>query len=136
MLQSLHFKSTFLENYSYCDLNAQWVWVINTVCIIIIIPLLELVIFPILGEFTPSMLKRIGICFFLLLIASFSQLTIELGAHHNNSSASSAINQCMFSNVSSSNKSDMSPGILVVPILLGSVAEVGGNVPGQLLQLL
>ena len=125
MLQSSHFRSSFLDDY--CDLNEEWVWLVNTACIIIVIPLLELVIFPILGEFTPSMLKVIGLSFLLLMVASFSQLAIETVTHLNHSNFSNV--QCMFS-AKIANRSDSSPAVLTVPILLASVAEVGGFVPG------
>ena len=125
MIQSLHLRPSFLDNY--CDLNEEWVWLVNTTCIVLVIPLLELVIYPILGEFTPSMLKLIGITFLFLMVASFSQLAIEAVAHVDHSNLSSV--QCMFSE-NITNRSDTSPAVLTVPILLATVAEVGGSVPG------
>ena len=126
MIQSLHFRPSFLNDY--CGLNEEWVWLVNTACIILVIPLLELVIFPILGEFTPSMLKLIGITFLLLMVASFSQLAIEAVAHVNHDNLSNV--QCMFS-ANITNRSDTSPAVLTAPILLASVAEVVGSVPGN-----
>lgn len=124
-MQSSHFKPSFLDNF--CDLNEEWIWLVNTACIIVVIPLLELVIFPILDEFTPSMLKIIGISFLLLMAATFFQIAIEAVAHINHTNFSTV--QCMFS-AKIANTSSTSSAVLMVPILLASVAEVGGSVPG------
>ena len=60
-----------------CTFLDSWSWLFNVGPIIIFIPILNFVIFPLLREYTPNMQKRIGIGYILAILSPLSLLIIS-----------------------------------------------------------
>ena len=115
-----------------CHPARYYLWAGCALVIIIFLPLLDQVMYPILGEFTPSMLRRIGTGFVLVLFGCSLELIVE---------------HLMVSHVEI-NLSNLSCGavdeaadrvvsyyillILLVPVVLLALAEISGKVSGEL----
>lgn len=116
ILQSEHMTGDFLRFSitSECTLQSAQ-WGTNILTIIIVIPILNQVVYPCLREYTPNMLKRIGIGYFLALISPLIMALIEGFGHHVNK-------QCMFVNHDVS--METSAWLILIPQTTINLAEV------------
>ena len=79
-----------------CGTTDSSLWLVNVVSILVIIPLLDKLVFPCLREYTPNMLKRIGIGYSLSILSPLILLVIEGVGHHQPGLSMNATQQCMF----------------------------------------
>ena len=98
-IQVNHMASSFLQlNLGVCVLSDSAVWTINVITILAAIPLMNQVIFPCLREYTPSMLKRIGIGYMLALSSPLLLLIYEAVGHNQGGISENTADLCMFVN--------------------------------------
>ena len=113
-----------------CSPAQFYPWILESLLILFLIPLLDQVIYPILGEFTPSMLRRIGVGFFAVMLCCVFELGIENAViMTSNSTRTSCDND-------NQNLSNVFTGyyllpIVILPILLVTLAEICGTVSGE-----
>ena len=63
---------------NHCTVSDSFVWIVNIAVILITIPVLNQCIFPFLRNYTPNMLKRIGIGYILTILSIIALLLITL----------------------------------------------------------
>jgi len=80
----------------HCGSTQSVAWLLNVVSILVIIPLLDKLVFPCLREYTPNMLKRIGIGYFLSILSPLVLLVLEGVGHHQSELSVNTTQQCMF----------------------------------------
>ena len=100
-----------------CPISGTSWWAINVVIIVVLIPLLNQCLYPYLREYTPSMLKRIGIAYFMIFLTPLILLLYEGIGHH-----ASGGEHCIF--LHNSEKLEISSWLLLLPIFTISVGEV------------
>ena len=116
----------------FCSPAQYYSWILDSLLIILLIPLLDQVIYPILGEFTPSMLRRIGIGFCAVILCCAFELGIENAvvstiSRHDNSTSCDHDNHNLLT---------VFTGyylllIITLPVLLVTLAEICGTVSGE-----
>lgn len=88
---------SFLEiDIGSCALSDTAVWVVNVITILMAIPLLNQVIYPCLREYTPSMLKRIGLGYILALSSVVLLMVLDGVGHHQGGLSANETELCMF----------------------------------------
>ena len=142
MNKSLAFEVSVLD---HCTVSDSFVWIVNIAVILITIPVLNQCIFPFLRNYTPNMLKRIGIGCVLIIFSVGALFLITLVGQsvlQHNGKLLEATNSCMFT------EDDMDhPGtefiflpvnsfLAMIPQVLLSLAEVFVNVSSKLMILL
>ena len=85
-----------LGSLKHCGSTQSVAWLLNVVSILVIIPLLDKIVFPCLREYTPNMLKRIGIGYFLSILSPLVLLVLEGVGHHQSALSVNTTQQCMF----------------------------------------
>ena len=124
-IQVDHMQHSFLEiTIGNCKLSDSAVWTINVITISIAIPLLNQVIYPYLREYTPSMLKRIGIGYVLALISSLLLVILEGAGHHQSGAAKNLTERCMFTASRDGEHLEMSSWLILLPYTAINLAEV------------
>ena len=96
-LEFAHLDGSFLHfnisHRSTCAVSDSAGWSLNIIAILIIIPILNYLVFPCLREYTPNMLKRIGLGYIFALLAPLMLMVMETIAHHQGGGMA---NTCMF----------------------------------------
>ena len=127
------FAKTIGHYNMQCSPAEYYTWILESLLILLLVPLLDQVIYPILGEFTPSMLRRIGIGFCAVILCCGFELGIE---HAVVATASNGnVTSCDRDN---DNLSSVFTGyylllIVILPVLLVTMAEICGTVSGEYL---
>ena len=130
-----HMRNSFLQfNFSSlqdCSVSDSAIWGINIITILFAIPLLNYLLFPCLREYTPSMLKRIGIGYFFALLAPILLLIIEGVGHLENETK----DVCMFlvDDQAGVGALELSSWLILLPDVSISFAEVFIFVSGTIL---
>ncbi len=107
-----------------CTYSDSAGWSFNVITILIAIPILNYLVFPCLREFTPSMLKRIGIGYFFAILAPLMLIVIEVVAHHQHHHDPDS---CMFLNngtVGDGGEVRLSAWTVLPPTLAITLAEI------------
>lgn len=99
---------------SACTFDASQ-WGANIVTIITIIPILNQLVFPCLREYAPSMLKKIGIGYFLALLSPLILFLFEGFSQH-------LEKKCMF--FDSEYSMSMNAWVILIPQTAINIAEV------------
>ena len=90
------FMNFSLGSLKHCSSTQSSVWLLNVISILVIVPLLDKLVFPCLREYTPNMLKRIGIGCFLSILSPLILLVLEGVGHHQSALSVNTTQQCMF----------------------------------------
>lgn len=94
---------------------------INLAIIVVFIPIMDQLIFPFLRDFTPSTLKRVGIGFASLVLASFISMLYETVNYH----VSHSNYKCMFNlNTSLDNTLSVPFWMFLLPQFLLSLSRI------------
>ena len=130
----MHTFSSITGYYVQCSPTQSYSWAVVSLFILLIIPVLDQVIFPILGEFTPSMLRRMGVGFCAVMLCCSIQLGIEHAA-----AAMRNLPENMTSITCEKNLQGVFTGyhfllIAYVPFFLTCLAEISSIVPGKIMQ--
>ena len=118
--------------FMLCYPARYYLWAGSALVLIVLLPLLDQIVYPILGEFTPSMLRRIGTGFILVVFGCCLELIVE---HLMVSQVE--INLSNLSCRAVDKAADSVVGyyillILLVPVVLLALAEISGKVSGEL----
>ncbi len=121
-----HMYNSFLAfNIGSCVLSDSAVWTINVVTILISIPLLNQVVYPCLREYTPSMLKRIGLSYILAISSVFILYVMEWAGHHQSGLSANEEETCMFISSEQSNDTlGMNSWWMMLPYTAINLTEV------------
>lgn len=102
--------------FGECRVTDSFVWIINVCTILVVIPLLNNVIFPFLREYTPNMLKRIGIGYIFAILSPFVLLLITsvgIGILDSRGQLDNATETCLFTERDIREPSD---GFVLLPV--------------------
>lgn len=98
----------------------------NTLPIILMVSFYELVIYPLLGNFIPTMLKRVGLGMIVGILATGSLATIDMLAYehpYSDEMNTTETYYCYLVNGSSQIQFDLSSFFIALPIILLTLAE-------------
>ena len=115
-----------LGSLKHCGSTQSVAWLLNVVSILVIIPLLDKLVFPCLREYTPNMLKRIGIGYFLSILSPLILLVLEGVGHHQSELSVNTTQQCMFkeTQVSGADPLELSSAWVVLPHFFITLTEI------------
>ena len=115
-----------IGSLKHCGSTQSSVWLLNVVSILLIIPLLDKIVFPCLREYTPNMLKRIGIGYFLSILSPLILLVLEGVGHHQSELSGNATQQCMFNEtqVPAADPLELSSAWVVLPHFFITLTEI------------
>ena len=109
----------------HCRTTEFSVGLVNVAGILLTIPLLDKLVFPCLREYTPNMLKRIGIGYSFSILSPIALLVIEGVGHHQPGLSMNATQQCMFKETDvPSDLLELSSAWVLLPHLLITLTEV------------
>ena len=123
-----------------CVISDSFVWIINVSLILVVIPLLNNVIFPFLREYTPNMLKRMGIGYILAILCPFALFLITSvgqGILYSRGQLNNATKTCLFTERDIDNPSPefillpVTSYTVIIPHLLISLSEVFINTASE-----
>ena len=114
----------FNSSLGTCSVSGNTYWLVNSLTILVVLPILNQFVFPCLREYTPSLLKRIGIGY-ILSAASLLILMILIHAGQEVS------NDCLFSQKKYQETLRLSSWLLLVPLILISLSEVFVNLSSE-----
>ena len=129
-----------------CQSSDTSAWIVNIIVIIAFIPILNHIVIPLLREFTPNMLKRMGIGYIAAVITPLMLAVVNgvghhllVKQHHSNSSLSSlsdAISPndnssayCMFTD--SGVVVPISSWVIILPHLTITITEIFVNISSK-----
>ena len=115
-----------IGSLKHCGSTQSSVWLLNVISILVIIPLLDKIVFPCLRQYTPNMLKRIGIGYFLSILSPLILLVLEGVGHHQSELSGNATQQCMFNEtqVPAADPLELSSAWVVLPHLFITLTEI------------
>ena len=116
-----------IGSLKHCGSTQSSVWLLNVVSILVIVPLLDKIVFPCLREYTPNMLKRIGIGYFISILSPLVLLVLEgVGHHQSGLTGIATVQQCMFkeTQVPAADPLELSSAWVVLPHLFITLAEI------------
>ena len=115
-----------IGSLKHCGSTQSSVWLLNVVSILLIIPLLDKIVFPCLREYTPNMLKRIGIGYFISIISPLTLLVLEGVGHHQSGPSVNTTQQCMFkeTQVPAADPLELSSAWVVLPHFFITLTEI------------
>ena len=112
-----------IGSLKHCGSTQSSVWLLNVVSILLIVPLLDKIVVPCLREYTPNMLKRIGIGYFICILSPLILLVLEGVGHH---LTRNATQKCMFkeAQVPGADPLELSSAWVVLPHFIITLAEI------------
>ena len=128
---NFHFNTSF----GTCSISNSTFWIVNSMSILIVLPTLNLLVYPCLREYTPSLLKRIGLSYVLSAVSSLVLLLIVHVGHKD--PRLRILHQlseyCLFADrgIERDDRLLLSSWTLLLPLLLASISEIFVNVSSE-----
>ena len=132
-----HFNNNFLSNKFkipyYCRDSTITHTIVNILTIIVVVPILDQIVYPILREYTPSLLKRIALGYAFTFITPVLLLIYEHVGHHNSVlTATMAGRQCIFNGSDPDvDQLQLSSYFVLIPYILFSLGEIFVNISSE-----
>ena len=93
------------------------------------VPFYEFILFPLIRNYVPTMMKRIGVGMFVLVLALLYLVLMDGLSHHFTTHSTV---RCLFYAVdNASAKVDLSPELLILPAILLGVGEMLTLIPSK-----
>ena len=131
-----HFYNNFLSIKFkipyYCSDSIITHTIVNILTIIVVVPILDQIVYPILREYTPSLLKRIALGYAFAFITPVLLLIYEHVGHHSSVLTAAVAGQCIFAG----SDQDVAPlqlssYFVLIPYMLFSLGEIFVNISGE-----
>lgn len=107
-------------------------WIVNVLTIVSVVPLLDQVVIPILREYSPSLLKRIGLGYIATVMTPVLLLVFEHVGHHDAALPANVTAQCMFVDGDFDVETlQLSSYVVILPYLLLSLGEIFVNISSE-----
>ena len=129
-----NFLSIKFKIPNYCSDSTITHTIVNILTIIVVVPILDQIVYPILREYTPSLLKRIALGYAFVFITLILLLIYEPVGHHNSVLTAAVASQCIFAGSDRDvAQLQLSSYFVLIPYMLLSLGEIFVNISGELI---
>ena len=132
-----HFHDNFLSfNFTlpdHCSDSTITHWIVNILTIIVVVPILDQIVYPILREYAPSLLKRITLGYVFTFITPILLLIYEHVGHHSSLPTAAVGDQCIFAGSDQDvTRNQLSSYFVLIPYMSLNFGEIFVNISGEL----
>ena len=125
----------FNSSLGTCSVSGNTYWMVNSLTILIVLPILSQFVFPCLREYTPNLLKRIGFGYILSAVSPLVLMILVHAGHKDPRLPHELSKDCLFAQrnmtMDESSTLFLNSWFLLIPFILISVSEVFVSVSSE-----